>query len=169
MVVRVKPTPTRFPTNSLYTPMCNTPLHPISSVCLPWGALLLSCHSANGSISQEESYFTYLVTRLHLPHARVVRLHMHKVYIVAPTHAGLSWCLDSSLSLSVRLSIQGENIDVTRTRYHAGLLFYLVIKKEAWGLMVSRVRPAPTRFPTNIRYVPVDSTFVHFASGVQCR
>ncbi len=27
MVLRVKPTPTRFPTNSLYTPMVNTPLH----------------------------------------------------------------------------------------------------------------------------------------------
>ncbi len=33
MVLRVKPTPTRFPTNSLYTPIDNTPLHSISSVC----------------------------------------------------------------------------------------------------------------------------------------
>ncbi len=32
MVLRVKPTPTRFPTNSLYTPMDNTPLH---SMCVP--------------------------------------------------------------------------------------------------------------------------------------
>ncbi len=31
MVLRVKPTPTRFPTNSLYTPMDNTPLHSKSS------------------------------------------------------------------------------------------------------------------------------------------
>ncbi len=37
MVLRVKPTPTRFPTNSLYTPMDNTPLHSIPSVCHPWG------------------------------------------------------------------------------------------------------------------------------------
>ncbi len=29
MVLRVKPTPTRFPTNSLYTPMDNTTLHSI--------------------------------------------------------------------------------------------------------------------------------------------
>ncbi len=36
MVLRVKPTPTRFPTNSLYTPMENTPLHSISSECRPW-------------------------------------------------------------------------------------------------------------------------------------
>ncbi len=42
MVLRVKPTLTRFPTNSLYTPMDNTPLHSISSVCYPWGGLLLS-------------------------------------------------------------------------------------------------------------------------------
>ncbi len=36
MVLHVKPTPTRFPTNSLYTPMDNTPLHSISSMCHPW-------------------------------------------------------------------------------------------------------------------------------------
>ncbi len=35
MGLRVKPTPTRFPTNNLYTPMDNTPLHFISSVCHP--------------------------------------------------------------------------------------------------------------------------------------
>ncbi len=34
MVLRVKPTPTRFPINSLYIPIDNTPLHPLSSVCL---------------------------------------------------------------------------------------------------------------------------------------
>ncbi len=37
MVLRVKPTPTRFPTNSLYTLMDNTLLHSIPSVCHPWG------------------------------------------------------------------------------------------------------------------------------------
>ncbi len=37
MVLRVKPTPTRFPTNSLYSPMDNTPLHFIQSVCHPLG------------------------------------------------------------------------------------------------------------------------------------
>ncbi len=41
MVLRVKLTPTRFPTNSLYTPMDNTPSHSISSVCHPWGGRLL--------------------------------------------------------------------------------------------------------------------------------
>ncbi len=37
MVLRVKPSPTRLPINSLYTPMDNTLLHSISSVCHPWG------------------------------------------------------------------------------------------------------------------------------------
>ncbi len=37
MVLQVKPTPTQFPTNSLYTPMDNMPLHSISSACHPWG------------------------------------------------------------------------------------------------------------------------------------
>ncbi len=32
MVLRVKPTLTRLPTNSLYAPMNSTPLHSISSV-----------------------------------------------------------------------------------------------------------------------------------------
>ncbi len=41
MVLRVKPTPPGLPTNILYTPMDNTPLHSISSVCHPWGSLLL--------------------------------------------------------------------------------------------------------------------------------
>ncbi len=36
MVLRVKPTPTRLPTNSFYTPVDNTPLHSIPSVCHPW-------------------------------------------------------------------------------------------------------------------------------------
>ncbi len=35
MVLRVKPTPTRFPTNSLYTAVDITPLHSILSVCQP--------------------------------------------------------------------------------------------------------------------------------------
>ncbi len=45
MVLRVKSTPTRFPTNSLYTPMYNTTLHSIPSVCRPWGAKTLSRHN----------------------------------------------------------------------------------------------------------------------------
>ncbi len=37
MVLRVKPTPTRVPTNSLYSPMDNTPLHFIHH---PWETVL---------------------------------------------------------------------------------------------------------------------------------
>ncbi len=37
MLLRAKLTPTRFPTNSLYTPMDNTPLHSMPSVCHPLG------------------------------------------------------------------------------------------------------------------------------------
>ncbi len=47
MVLRVKPTPTRFPTNSLYTPMDNTPLHffikcvpPMGHFAVVWSAEL---------------------------------------------------------------------------------------------------------------------------------
>ncbi len=36
MELLVRPTPTRFPTNSLYNPMDNSPLQSISSVCHPW-------------------------------------------------------------------------------------------------------------------------------------
>ncbi len=39
-VLQVMPTPTRFPTNSLYTPMDNTSLHSIPSVRHPWGWML---------------------------------------------------------------------------------------------------------------------------------
>ncbi len=32
MILRVRPTPTRFPTKCLYTPVDNIPLHSVSSV-----------------------------------------------------------------------------------------------------------------------------------------
>ncbi len=52
MVLRVKFTPTRFPTNSLFTPMDNTPLH--SKYVPPVGLLLLLRHWTKSSTSQEE-------------------------------------------------------------------------------------------------------------------
>ncbi len=54
MVLRVKPTPTRLPAKSLYTPMDNTPLHSILSCCHPWGGLLLS-HVENGMLTSTPS------------------------------------------------------------------------------------------------------------------
>ncbi len=47
-VLQVKPTPTRFLPNSLYTPMDNTPLRSVSSVCHPWG----KCAASNTRYSQ---------------------------------------------------------------------------------------------------------------------
>ncbi len=38
MVLRVRPAQTRFPANSLYTPVENTPLHSIPRVCHARGA-----------------------------------------------------------------------------------------------------------------------------------
>ncbi len=64
MVLRVRPTPTRFPTNSLYTPMDNTPLHSISSVCYPWGdrcyrySKLTRHNQATSSLVQPVVFFT---------------------------------------------------------------------------------------------------------------
>ncbi len=37
MVLRVRPTPTLFLTNSLFTPMDDTPLHSLPGVLHPWG------------------------------------------------------------------------------------------------------------------------------------
>ncbi len=86
--------------------------------------LLLFRHSAKSLNAQEERVATspYLVTRLHLPHAIVVRLHVRK--------SGRSWCLSSSLSLSVGLSIQDEAMDVARSaprevHYHAHVIYLL--------------------------------------------
>ncbi len=41
VVLRVKPTPNRLPTTSLYSSMDNKPLHSIPSVCHPRGEVLL--------------------------------------------------------------------------------------------------------------------------------
>ncbi len=49
--------------------------------------LLLFMHSAESLNAQEERLDTspYLVTRLHLPHAIVVRLHVRKSHVVILT------------------------------------------------------------------------------------
>ncbi len=78
MVLRIKPTPTWFPTNSLYTPM-GFAFH-IKCV-LPVGVLLLLLLSeiSESSIAQEERPATspQFVARFHLPHAIVMRFHAH--------------------------------------------------------------------------------------------
>ncbi len=63
-------------------------------------------------------------------------------------------CLSSTLSFSVGFFIQDEATDAQEgTHYHADgiyLLRLLGIKKGIKDLMVLRVRPTPTRLPTNI-------------------
>ncbi len=59
MVLPIKPTPTRFPTNSHYTPMDNTPLHSISSVCHSWGTLLLCKLKDRLPIGQSILYYKF--------------------------------------------------------------------------------------------------------------
>ncbi len=39
MALRVEPTPTPVPTNGRCTPMENTPVYYVLSVCRPWGKL----------------------------------------------------------------------------------------------------------------------------------
>ncbi len=55
--------------------------------CLLQVALLLLTHSAKNLNAQEERLATspYLVTRLHLPHAILVRLHVLKINVVILT------------------------------------------------------------------------------------
>ncbi len=73
-----------------------------------------------------------MVTRLHLPHAIVVRLHVRKsnVVILTPGTAVNRWCLSSRLSLSVGFSIQEEAVDVARStpqgaHYHVDVIYLL--------------------------------------------
>ncbi len=74
-VLRVKPTPTRFPANSLYTPMDNTPLHSISSVCHPWGkrCVLRWCKPSWQHYELTVPLLSQLIERVNYDHL-VVRL-----------------------------------------------------------------------------------------------
>ncbi len=72
-------------------------------------------------------------TRLHLPHEVVMMLHVLKtnVVILTPETAGLRWCLSSSLSLSVGVSIRDEAMDVAQSaprgaHYHADVIYFLL-------------------------------------------
>ncbi len=65
-----------------------------------------------------------MMAALHLPHATVVRLHVRKnnVIIFKTENGGRRWCLSSSLSLSVGLSVQDEAMDVARCAPTGGSL-----------------------------------------------
>ncbi len=58
-----------------------------------------------------------MVTRLHLPHAIVVRLHVHKadVVILTPEAVDKVGVLSSSLSLSLGFSTQDDAMDVAQS------------------------------------------------------
>ncbi len=94
--------------------------------------LLFFRHSAKSLNAQEEHVATspQLVTRLHLPHAIVVRLRSRKsnVVILTPESAGtIDVC---AVALSVGFSIQDEVMDVARSapqgaHYHVDVIYLL--------------------------------------------
>ncbi len=71
--------------------------------------LLLLRHSVKSLIAHEER----MTTRLHLPHAIVMRLDVHYINIAIPTPETM--CLSNSLSLPVGFSIQDEAMDVDQS------------------------------------------------------
>ncbi len=78
MVIRVKPTPTRFPTNSLYIPMDNTPMHSISSVCHPWGKKVLLHSRVTFSIASTIDLYRLRPT-LVTHHQEVINIQLSEV------------------------------------------------------------------------------------------
>ncbi len=75
MVLRVKPAPTRFPTNRLYISVDNTPLHQVGYFA-DVGKMKfreLSCTI----IVPGCFFYIYLVTGLQLPHLEEVMFHNH--------------------------------------------------------------------------------------------
>ncbi len=111
--------------------------------------LLLFRHSVKSLNAQDKRLATspWLVTRLHLSHAIAVRLRVRKSCYPHTGNGGHSWCLSSSLSLSVGFSIQDEAMDVARSapqgaHYHAGVIYLLPllgIKKGATALWNSEI------------------------------
>ncbi len=79
-----------------------------------------------------------------------------------------SWCLTSSLSLSVGFSIQNEAMDVVRSapQVLTTVRTLLVNKVGSKELIVFRVQPTSTRYPTNSLYTPTDNTPLHSISSV---
>ncbi len=84
------------------------------------------------------------MTRLHLPQAIEVRLHMRKINVVILTP---KQCSSRSLSLSVGFSIQDAAMDIDRSaaqgdHYHVDVIYllpYLGIKKGARALWYSKL------------------------------
>ncbi len=79
------------------------------------------------------------------------------VVILITETAGTVGVLSSSLSLSARFSIQDKAMDVARAAT-GGRYLLAGYTEGSKGLMVLRVKPTPTRFPTNILYTPMSNT-----------
>ncbi len=85
MLLRVRPTPTRPPINTLYTPVDSAALHSILIVWRPWGNGCCCLGIAPRAKMLKESAWQLrlnLVTRLHLPHAMAMKLHVRKSNVV---------------------------------------------------------------------------------------
>ncbi len=80
MVLRVKLTQSRYPTNSPYTPMDNTPLHSLSNVCNPWSN---RCREKKTFCMQR---CDVLVSVASNRHARSCHTCLPKHFILASTH-----------------------------------------------------------------------------------
>ncbi len=48
-------------------------------------------------------------------------------------------------------------MDAAQSALHTGVIHLTGNKEGSTGFMVLRVKPTPTRFPTNILYTPVDN------------
>ncbi len=83
-------------------------------------------------------------------------------------NGGHRWCLSSSLSLLVGFSIQDETTDVARSAPQDVIYLppFTGNKEGSKSLMILRVKPTPTRLPTNSRYTPMDNTPLHSIPNV---
>ncbi len=112
MVLRVRPTPTRFPTNSLYTPVDNTPLHSISSVCHPLGEAAAVSLLRGGDACQLPTLlliFEFALDSWYLPQGLANRLAYHirgadtlEILGRAPFHEDQRSCLIRGFSAMSR-------------------------------------------------------------------
>ncbi len=96
-------------------------------------------------------HFALLFTRLCLPQAIAMRLHVHKI------GGRRSRYLSSSPSLSIGFFI--HRCCPVRATESSLLCSVTGSKEERLGVILLQVWPASTRSPPNILYTPVDNTF----------
>ncbi len=136
MVLRVKPTPTLFPTNSLYNPMDSTPLHSLSSVWHPWGSCCCCCClgiSPRAQLLKKSSWLLHLNNSEVLDGRIVVTRALSWRCYPHTENSGLIWCLSSNPSLSIGC-------------YPVRAMWTKVTKEEIKELMIIRVRSTAALF-----------------------